>query len=117
MLIKAKVDFNALCDQVLPGMQELMSDHAGRHKLSDFVLRYCHTTHILEMGETCFRKDYCKWAEKKGYRNCERMAVLIFTIYQNTLVFLIHLIKKKLVDQYQLNTKSSHCNKGQHTIE
>ena len=65
MLIKAKVDFNALCDQVLPGMQELMSDHAGRHKLSDFVLRYRHTTHILEMGETRFRKDYCKWAEKK----------------------------------------------------
>ncbi|MFR6184722.1 MAG: IS110 family transposase [Lawsonibacter sp.] len=65
MLIKAKVDFNALCDQVLPGMQELMSDHAGRHKLSDFVLRYRHTTHILEMGETRFRKDYCKWAEKR----------------------------------------------------
>lgn len=40
MLIKAKVDFNAICDQVLPGMQELMNDHAGRHKLSDFVLRY-----------------------------------------------------------------------------
>ena len=65
MLIKAKVDFNALCDQVLPGMQELMNDHAGRHKLSDFVLRYHHTTHILEMGETRFRKDYCKWAEKR----------------------------------------------------
>ena len=78
MLIKAKVDFNAICDQVLPGMQELMSDHAGRHKLSDFVLRYRHTTHILEMGETRFRKDYCKWAGKKGYRNCERMAVHIF---------------------------------------
>lgn len=83
MLIKAKVDFNALCDQVLPGMQELMNDHAGRHKLSDFVLRYHHTTHILEMGETRFRKDYCKWAEKKGYRNCERMAVLIFATAQN----------------------------------
>ena len=26
--------------------------------------RYRHTTHILEMGETRFRKDYCKWAEK-----------------------------------------------------
>ncbi len=65
LLIKAKVDFNALCDQVLPGMQELMSDHAGRHKLSDFVLRYHHTAHILKMGETRFRKDYCKWAEKK----------------------------------------------------
>ena len=33
MLIKAKVDFNAICDQVLPGMQELMNDHAGRHKI------------------------------------------------------------------------------------
>ena len=83
LLIKAKVDFNAICDQVLPGMQELMNDHAGRHKLSDFVLRYRHTTHILEMGETRFRKDYCKWAEKKGYRNCERMAVLIFATAQN----------------------------------
>ena len=83
MLIKAKVDFNAICDQVLPGMQELMNDHAGRHKLSDFVLRYRHTTHILEMGETRFRKDYCKWAEKKGYRNCERMAALIFATAQN----------------------------------
>ena len=83
ILIKAKVDFNAICDQVLPGMQELMNDHAGRHKLSDFVLQYCHTTHILEMGETRFRKDYCKWAEKKGYRNCERMAMLIFATAQN----------------------------------
>ena len=83
LLIKAKVDFNAICDQVLPGMQELMNDHAGRHKLSDFVLRYHHTTHILEMGETRFRKDYCKWAEKKGYRNCERMAALIFATAQN----------------------------------
>ena len=83
LLIKAKVDFNAICDQVLPGMQELMNDHAGRHNLSDFVLRYRHTTHILEMGETRFRKDYCKWAEKKGYRNCERMAVLIFATAQN----------------------------------
>ena len=44
---------------------------------------YCHTTHILEMGETRFRKDYCKWAEKKGYRNCERMAALIFATAQN----------------------------------
>ena len=27
--------------------------------------RYHHTTHILEMGEARFRKDYCKWAEKR----------------------------------------------------
>ena len=66
LLIKAKVDFNALCDQVLPGMQELMSDHAGRHKLSDFVLRYCHTTHILENGRNALsERIIAKWAEKK----------------------------------------------------
>ena len=35
------------------------------------------------MGETCFQKDYCKWAEKKGYRNCERMAAFIFATAQN----------------------------------
>ena len=35
------------------------------------------------MGETRFRKDYCKWAEKKGYRNRERMAALIFATAQN----------------------------------
>ena len=45
--------------------------------------RYHHTTHILEMGETRFQKDYCKWAEKKGYRNCERMAAHIFATAQN----------------------------------
>ena len=49
LLIKAKVDFNALCDQVLPGMQELMSDHAvsshrshpqnGRNALSEGLLQ------------------------------------------------------------------------------
>ena len=83
ILIKAKVDFSVICDQVLPGMQELMNDHAGRHKLSDFAMRYHHTSRILKMGETRFRKDYCKWAEKKGYRNCERMAARIFATAQN----------------------------------
>ena len=83
ILIKVKVDFSVICDQVLPGMQELMNDHAGRHKLSDFVLRYHHTSRILKMGETRFRKDYCKWAEKRGYRNCERMAARIFATARN----------------------------------
>ena len=60
-----------------------MNDHAGRHKLSDFVLWYHHTAHILKMGETRFRKDDCKWAGKKGYRSRERMAALIFATAQN----------------------------------
>lgn len=65
LLIKAKVDFNALCDQVLPGMQELMSDHAGRHKLSDFVLRYHHTAHILKWEKRAFGRIIAN-GRKKG---------------------------------------------------
>ena len=53
-------DFNALCLPVC------VSDHAGRHK--HFVLRYRPPFHILEMGETRFRKD-CQMGGKKGYRN------------------------------------------------
>ena len=60
-----------------------MNDHAGRHKLSDFVRWYHHTAHNLKMGETRFRKDDCKWAGKKGYRSRERMAALIFATAQN----------------------------------
>ena len=45
-------------------MQELMNDHAGRHKL-DFVLRYRHNHLLSSKWEKCFQKDYCKWAEKR----------------------------------------------------
>ena len=55
--------------------------YSYRPPLVDGKLVYC--MDILEMGETRFRKDYCKWAEKKGYRNCERMAALIFATAQN----------------------------------
>ncbi len=84
MLIKAKVDFNAICDQVLPGMQ-------GAHERpcrTAQAFGLCpalssHHSHILEMGETRFRKRLLQMAEKKGYRNCERMAALIFATAQN----------------------------------
>ena len=57
--------------------------HALSRTMQKTSYYYRHTAHILEMGETRFRKDYCKWAEKKGYRNCERMAALIFATAQN----------------------------------
>ena len=83
MLIKAKVNLNNLLDQVMPGIVNLMSDSASNHKLTDFVARYWHYGHILEMGERRFTADYCKWAKKQGYRVYERLASEILAAAQN----------------------------------
>lgn len=83
MLVKAKVNLSNLLDQVMPGISNLMSDSASNHKLTDFVARYWHYGHILEMGEKRFTTDYCKWAKKQGYRVYERLASEILAIAQN----------------------------------
>ena len=83
MLIKAKVNLSNLLDQVMPGIGDLMSDSASNHKLTDFVARYWHYGHILEMGEKRFTADYCKWAKKQGYRVYERLASEILAVAQN----------------------------------
>ena len=66
MLVKAKVNLNTLLDQTMPGVKMLMSDSSSNHKLTDFVKRYYHYDHILEMGERRFVSDYCKMAKKTG---------------------------------------------------
>lgn len=83
MLVKAKVNLSNLLDQVMPGIGDLMSDSASNHKLTDFVARYWHYGHILEMGEKRFTADYCKWAKKQGYRVYERLASEILAAAQN----------------------------------
>lgn len=83
MLVKAKVNLNTLLDQTMPGINNLLSDNACHHKLTDFVKRYYHYGHILEMGEKRFLADYLKWAKKQGYRVHERSAKEIFAIVQN----------------------------------
>lgn len=83
MMMKAKVNLNNLLDQVMPGIVDLMSDSASNHKLTDFVARYWHYGHILEMGEKRFTSDYCKWAKKQGYRVYERLASEILAVAQN----------------------------------
>lgn len=83
MLVKAKVNLNNLLDQVMPGIVDLMSDSTSNHKLTDFVARYWHYGHILEMGEKRFTADYCKWAKKQGYRVYERLASEILAVAQN----------------------------------
>lgn len=83
MLVKAKVNLSNLLDQTMPGIKELMNDSPGNHKLTDFVKRYYHYGHILEMGQKRFHYDYCKWAKKQGYRVYERLAKEILAIAQN----------------------------------
>lgn len=83
MLVKAKVNLSNLLDQAMPNIKDLMNDSPGNHKLTDFVKRYYHYGHILEMGEKRFTSDYCKWAKKQGYRVYERLASEILAVAQN----------------------------------
>lgn len=81
--VKAKVNFSNLLDRVMPDIQSVLKDNTSNSKLTDFVQRYYHFSHILDMGEKRFTSDYCKWAKKKGYRLCERNAKEIFALAQN----------------------------------
>ncbi len=83
LLIKAKVNLSNLLDQSMPNIQTVLADNKRNCKLTDFVARYYHCSHILEMGEQGFTIDYCAWAKEKGYRLNERKAAQILAIAQN----------------------------------
>lgn len=83
ILIKAKVNLSNLLDQAMPNIQTVLQDNASNHKLTEFVKRYYHYSHILDMGKSKFTADYCKWSKKQGYRMHERLAEKIFAMAQN----------------------------------
>ena len=83
LLVKAKVNLSNLLDQTMPNIQTVLADNKSNSKLTDFVARYYHYSHILEMGEQGFTEDYCAWAKERGYRCNERKASQIFAIAQN----------------------------------
>ena len=83
ILVKAKVNFSNLLDQVMPGISNLLQNNNDNHKLTKFVDRYIHFQKILDMGEKKFTADYCKWAKKMGYHCNERKAAEIFSLAQN----------------------------------
>ena len=83
MLVKSKVNFSNLLDQVMPKINDVLSNQGENHKLTEFVSRYIHFQNILDMGERKFTSDYCKWAKKKGYRLNERKAAEILALAQN----------------------------------
>ena len=83
ILVKAKVNFSNLLDQAMPDIQSVLQDNASNHKLTEFVKRYYHYGHILDMGKSKFTSDYCKWSKKQGYRMHECLAEKIFAMAQN----------------------------------
>ncbi|MBQ3937165.1 MAG: IS110 family transposase [Ruminococcus sp.] len=83
ILVKAKVNFSNLLDQVMPGISNLLQNQKDNHKLTEFVGQYIHFQTILDMGEKKFNADYCKWAKKMGYRCNERKAAEIYFLAQN----------------------------------
>lgn len=97
LLVKAKVNFSNLLDRVMPNIQSILKDNASNSKLTDFVERYFHFSHILDMGEKRFTTDYCKWAKKKGYHLCEHNAKEIFALAQNGIPVLPYTQSTKIV--------------------
>ena len=83
ILVKAKVNFSNLLDQVMPGINDILQNQGDNHKLTEFVNRYIHYHKITDMGEKKFTADYCKWAKKMGYRCNERKAAEILVLAQN----------------------------------
>ena len=97
LLIKAKMNFGNLLDQVMPGITSIIRDDRGS-KLTEFVKKYVHFQHIDAMGEARFVRDFCKWSQKQGYRvDHERQARKIFALVQNGIPVLPHTPTTKIV--------------------
>ena len=98
LLVKAKVDFSTILDQVMPGIQNLLQNVKENRKLTNFVLKYFHFENICSMGEKRFTSNYCSWAKKQGYRGLhERKAKDIFALAQSGIPVLPNSNSTKIV--------------------
>ena len=83
MMTQQKIHLRCLLDQVMPGIQTLLVDEAGRSKLSDFVMKFWHFDNISTRKESSFVSTYCTWAKKEGYHANESKAKAIYALSQN----------------------------------
>lgn len=83
LMVQQKVNFGCLLDKVMPGIQKLPCDEAGRSKLSVFVIRFWHCDRIAGKSLSAFTQSYCKWAKRKGYQVNESKAQAIHALSQN----------------------------------
>ena len=83
LMVQQKVNLVCLLDKVMPGIQTLLRDEAGRSKLSDFVIQFWHFDQISKKSLAIFTDSYCKWAKRKGYHVNESKAHTIYALSQN----------------------------------
>ena len=96
LVVKAKVNLSNLLDQVMPDVQTLFPKSVSNRKINDFVQRYWHFGNIQKMSKTRFVSDYCKWAQKQGYRLNERKANDIYALSQNSIPVLPNTLSTKI---------------------
>lgn len=94
MVVKAKVTLSDLIDQAMPNLNEIITDY---DKMVDILEKYIHFDNITEKKESIFVREYCNWAKKKGYRNNERTASVLYAAGQIGIPTLPNSISTKLV--------------------
>ncbi len=84
MKIESKQNLTVLLDQIMPGIEKLISskrsEEPTKDKLGDFVEKYWHYNNIVKMSEKKFCEDYSKWTKKKGYHANETKAKDIYAM-------------------------------------
>ena len=85
--VKAKIQFNNLLDEIMPGINKILTRTTGNSSkiLYDFVEKYEHFDNIKRKGEQKFIKEYSAWSKKKGYRNGAVKALKIYELAQNSI--------------------------------
>ena len=85
--VKAKIQFNNLLDEIMPGINKILTRTTGNSSkiLYDFVEKYEHFDNIKRKGEQKFIKEYSAWSKKKGYRNGAIKALKIYELAQNSI--------------------------------
>lgn len=85
--VKAKIQFNNLLDEIMPGINTILTRTTGNSSkiLYDFVEKYEHFDNIKRKGEQKFIKEYSAWSKKKGYRNGAIKALKIYELAQNSI--------------------------------
>lgn len=78
----SKLNLINLLDRAFPRVKAFLTRQSrvsGKNMLCDFVEIFWHRDVITSMSEKKFLVEYCKWAEKKGYRFSETKAKSLYT--------------------------------------
>lgn len=81
--IKARINLTTTLDYTMPGIQTMLKEEPGSHKMSDFAETYWHFDNITCHRETTFCKSYESWCKKRGYRYHSDKAKALYALAKN----------------------------------